>query len=91
MIKVITEAYDQANGWLNNLGRYQSGRDQQDIMWTKYLENIEAGWKKSYGAYRNGKIEKFIQTGQSLPNPFGALLPPELQRSEYVEKEEIIY
>jgi RHS repeat-associated protein len=90
VIRVTTEAYDQANGWLNDIGRSQSGREQQNIMWTMYLDNIEAGWKKSYGAYRNGKMEKSIQTDQSLPNPFRSLLPPELQRSEYREFVEIV-
>jgi hypothetical protein len=36
VILVITETYDQANGWMNDWGRYFSGRDQQMIMWEKY-------------------------------------------------------
>ena len=91
VMRVVTEAYDQANTWLGDWGRYQTGRDQQIIMWTKYLSNIEAGWGKRYGATRIGAIDKFLHPNQSLPNPFRSLLPPKLQQSEYREIEEIIY
>jgi hypothetical protein len=83
VIKVITEAYDQANGWLNDWGRYHMGRGQQRTMWTTYLSNIEAGWYKRYRATRSGKNKNILLTDQKLPNPFRPLLPPELQKSEY--------
>ncbi len=53
------------------------------IMWTKYLSNIEGAWNKRYGATRIGKVEKFFQPNQNLPNPFRSLLPAELQKSDY--------
>ena len=61
------------------------------IMWTKYLNNIAAGWNKRYGATTIGKMEKFMQTDQTLPNPFRSLLPAALQRSEYKQIDEIVY
>jgi len=90
VINVITEAYDQANGHLNNLGRYFSGRDQQMIMWKKYLSNIEAGWRQQYRATRVGRQRALLETDQKEPNPFKALLPAELQSTKWIYYDNIL-
>jgi RHS repeat-associated protein len=90
VINVITEAFDQANGYFNDWGRYAVGRDQQMEMWNKYLANIENGWKRTYQATRVGKVDKFIAEGQSLPNPFKAFLPADLQVSKYIPYDNIL-
>jgi RHS repeat-associated protein len=90
-VDIVTEAYEQANSRANEAARSFIGRDQQNAMWSTYLENIAEFWSNTYGA---SEIEvddpAMVEPAGTTVNPFRSQLPINLQSSRFHDYDEII-
>src|SRR5262245_65325515 len=46
-LRVITEAYEQRRGVLNDIGYVHAGGAAANVIWENYLSNIGAHWAQS--------------------------------------------
>jgi hypothetical protein len=65
------------------------GRVQQKQMWERYLENIAKFWHKKYSASVVERNYPPIQSIGGSTNPFRSQLPVNLQKSRYINYNEI--
>jgi RHS repeat-associated protein len=88
-VDIETEAYEQVNGLTTRFGRWWNGRDQQDRMWSTYLENIADHW---WDAQRATVImrESRVEAAAASVNPLKSKLPADLQKTRYHDYDEII-
>jgi RHS repeat-associated protein len=89
-VEIETEAYEQVSSLLNKLGRWGSGREQQDQMWTTYLANIADYWYDKIRARVIDNAVGWVEPAGTDQNPYRSLLPAELQNSQYKDYDEII-
>jgi len=76
VLRIETEAYERPRGLLNSIGVHTPfvGRFAQEVVWTKYLNNIARHYSASY----NGNAGDVVVTGSttgSPDNPWRSTLP----------------
>jgi RHS repeat-associated protein len=89
-VEIETEAYEQASLLFNRIGRWMTGRGQQDQMWTTYLANIADHWYEKIRAQVIVPAVGWVEPAGRNDNPYKSQLPADLQSSKYKEWDEII-